>query len=354
MRGIRRWLTTAAFVAGTSAAAGQVPAPLAAPVSESSTVAGGTVVGSAGMAAPQLPAAASEPPIAAALPTGTVVGSARNPVANVTILSPAQNVTVAPAPPAGGASIIVPPRVTPIPGAPVVVGPTGVLVPAPVPAGPPVAGCGLPNPAGDCCGPIGADGPIGQEVYVRVGANFPIGNGLLARGLNTGYTVQVGGRSQFFDPSGTSAWAVDVHVHWSYNNADSQDVVTVRGEPVFVRELHRWAVGLGVGRDTFLTAPGFVGGTWDANFRLGWDVGGRWGSGHVDLNPLFEPDGYRRHQDVFAQTYVGVMATMEVPVGGWTGIAGGRLEWDYTFADFIPKGSSFHEINALLMCGVRY
>jgi hypothetical protein len=236
----------------------------------------------------------------------------------------------------------------------VVVGPTGVVVPPPVPAGLPVAGCGLPKPAGDCCGPVGADGPIGQEVYLRFGANFPIGNGLLARGLNTGYTVQVGGRSQFFDPSGTSAWAVDVHVHWSYNNADSQDVVTVRGEPVFVRELHRWAAGLGVGRDTFLTAPGFVGGTWDANFRLGWDVGGRWGSGHVDLNPLFEPQGYRRHQDVFAQTFAGVMATMEVPVGAWTGIVGGRLEWDYTFADFIPKGSSFHEINALLMCGVRY
>jgi hypothetical protein len=220
---------------------------------------------------------------------------------------------------------------------------------------PPVAGCGLPGPAGDCCGPVGANGPIGQEIYVRFGANFPLGNGLLARSLNTaGHTVQVGGRSQFFDPPGDAAWALDLHLQYEFNNADAQDVVTFRGEPVLVRELHRWAVGLGGGRDMFLSAPGFVGGTWDANFRLGWDVGGRWGTGHVDLNPLFEPEGYRRHQDVFAQAFAGVLATVEVPVGGWTWVGGGRLEWDYTFSDLIPKGSSFHEINVLLMCGVRY
>jgi len=242
--------------------------------------------------------------------------------------------------------VVIPPPAGPVPGGPV--------IPPPVPTGAPVAGCGLPNPAGDCCGPVGANGPVGQEVYVRVGANFPLGNGLLARSLNTGITTQVGGRSQFFDPAGDAAWAVDVHVQFQYNNADSQDVVTFRGEPVFVRELHRWAFGLGVGRDTFLSGAGFVGGTWDANFRLGWDVGGRWGSGHADLTPLFEPEGYRRHQDVFAQTFAGVMATMEVPVGGWTWIGGGRLEWAYTFSDIIPKGASFHEINALAVCGVRY
>jgi hypothetical protein len=95
MRGIRRWLTTAALVAGTSAAAGQVPAPLAVPVSESSTLGGGALVGSARNAAAQLPAPVSEPPIAAALPTGIVVGTTRNPVANVTILSPAQGVPTA-------------------------------------------------------------------------------------------------------------------------------------------------------------------------------------------------------------------------------------------------------------------
>ncbi|HKB03179.1 MAG TPA: hypothetical protein VKD90_13215, partial [Gemmataceae bacterium] len=91
MRGIRRWLTTTALVAGTSAAAGQVPAPLV-PGPGLPALEGGTVVGSALMAAPQLPGplptAANEPAIAAALPTGTVVGSTRNPVANVTILSP--------------------------------------------------------------------------------------------------------------------------------------------------------------------------------------------------------------------------------------------------------------------------
>ncbi|MBO0697433.1 MAG: hypothetical protein J2P46_03500 [Zavarzinella sp.] len=350
MRGIRQWLTTAALVAGTSSAAAQRPASLPPPVSDfpsATDLPGGTVVGSSRAPASPYPPPAlvpgSDPAIATALPSGRVVGSNRAPVANVTILSPAQSMTTAPLPPAAAATVVVPPPA----GAPTIA--------PPVPNGPPMPGCGVPYPGGDCCGPVGANGPIGQEVYLRVGANFPLGNGLLARSLNTaGLTTQIGGRSQFFDPQGDAAWAVDVHLQYQYNNADAQDTVTFRGEPVFVRDLHRWAVGLGGGRDMFLTAPGFVGGTWDANFRIGWDVGARWGSGHVDLTPLFEPDGYRRHQDVFAQTFAGVMATMEVPVGGYTWICGGRLEWDYTFSDLIPKGSSFHEINTLVVLGVRY
>jgi hypothetical protein len=354
MRGIRQWLTTAALVAGPSAAAAQLPGPLPPPVSDSPpsmALPGGTVVGSTRTLGSQLPPPAlvpvSEPAIAAALPGGSVVGSTRAPVANVTILRPAQNTTMAPAPPAAAATVVIPPPAGPMPGS--------MVMPPPVPNGPLMAGCGLPNPTGDCCGPVGANGPIGQEVYLRVGANFPLGNGLLARSLNTaGLTTQIGGRSQFFDPQGDAAWAVDVHLQYEYNNADAKDTVTFRGEPVFVRDLHRWAVGLGGGRDMFLTAPGFVGGTWDANFRLGWDVGGRWGTGHVDLTPLFEPDGYRRHQDVFAQAFAGVMATVEIPVGGWTWIGGGRVELDYTFSDLIPKGSSFYEINTLAVVGVRY
>ena len=94
--------------------------------------------------------------------------------------------------------------------------------------------------------------------------------------------------------------------------------------------------------------------TWDANFRLGWDVGGRWGSGHVNGTPLFEPDGYRRRHDVFGQAFAGLMATMEMPVGAYTALGGVRVEWDYTFSDILEKGGSFHEVTTLLVMGVRY
>jgi hypothetical protein len=222
----------------------------------------------------------------------------------------------------------------------------------PITTNAPVAGCGLPG--GDCCGPIGAHGPVGQEVYVRIGASFPIGNGLLARALNTGYATHVGGRAQFFDPSAASAWVVDLHGFYTYNNANAEDIITVRGEPVTVRALHRSGVGAGIGQDYFLAGPGFVGGLWDANLRYGWDVGGRWGSGHTDLNNPFVPALYRRKQDVFLQPFVGLSATVDVPFGGWTCFVGGRLEWNYTSSHLIERDSNFQEVVAQLTFGVRY
>jgi hypothetical protein len=312
MRGIRRWLTSAALLTGTAASAQP----------------------------PMAPVPAAEPPIAAALPGGTVVGGLGAPAPGVTILPVADT-------PAAAAPIVVPP---PLAGKPVLV-PDGPLV-TPIAANAPVPGCGLPG--GDCCGPLGGHGPVGQEVCVRVGASFPLGNGLLARALNVGVATHVGGRAQYFDPSGTSAWVIDLHGFYTYNNANAEDIITVRGEPVTVRALHRSGVGAGIGQDYFLAGPGFVGGLWDANLRYGWDVGGRWGSGHTDLNNPFVPALYRRKQDVFLQPFFGLSATLDVPVGGWTCFVGGRLEWNYTSSHLIERDSNFQEVVAQVTFGVRY
>jgi len=317
MRGIRRWLTGTALLTGTAAWAQGPPAP--------------------------------EPPIAAALPGGTVVGSHGTPVAGVTVL-PAADKSAAAAP-AAGAPIVAPPAADAKPGAGPILVPEAPLV-TPITTNAPTGG--YAGPGGDCCGPIGAHGPIGQEVYVRTGASFPLGNGLLVRGLNIGYATAAGGRAQFFSPAGDSAWTVDLHAFYTYNDGGSQDIVTFRGEPVTVRALHRSGVGLGVGQDYFLAGPGFVGGLWDANLRYGWDVGGRWGAGHVDLNSAFVEALYRRHYDVFGQPFVGLSTTLDIPVGGYTWLFGGRVEWNYTFSDILPKGGSFHEVVAQLMFGVRY
>ena len=144
------------------------------------------------------------------------------------------------------------------------------------------------------------------------------------------------------------------HLAFTYNNAGGRDIVTLGGEPVIIRDLHRWAVGVGFGRDMFLSAPGFVAGTLDANFRLGWDVGGRWGTGHVNGTPLFEPDGYRRRPRCVRASFAGVMGTMEMPIGAYTALGGLRVEWDYTFSDLLEKGGSFHQVTTLFVMGVRY
>ena len=324
MRGIRRWLTSAALLTGTAAWAQP----------------------------PMAPVPAAEPPIAAALPGGTVVGGSGAPLAGATVLPIAEETPPLLPAPAAGAPLVAPPpaagRIVP-PAPPLV--PEGPLV-TPITTNAPVGGCGAFG--GDCCGPVGGHGPIGQEVYVRIGASFPIGNGFLARALNTGYAAHFGGRAQFFDPSGASAWVIDLHGFYTYNNANAEDIVTVRGEPATVRALHRSGVGAGLGEDYFLAGPGFVGWLWDANLRYGWDVGGRWGTGHTDLNNPFVPALYRRKHDVFLQPFIGLNATVDVPFGGWTCFVGGRLEWNYTFSHLLPKGGDFHEVVAQMTFGVRY
>jgi hypothetical protein len=123
---------------------------------------------------------------------------------------------------------------------------------------------------------------------------------------------------------------------------------------VALRALHRTAAGLGFGRDWFLWRPGFILDTWDTNVRLGWDVGGRWGSGHADFDTPFETDGYRRRYDVYGQAFAGAMGTMEIPIGGWLWLVGGRVEWSYTWSDLLPRDASFHEFAGYFMFGVRY
>jgi hypothetical protein len=320
MRGIRRWVSTAFVLAGPLVACAQTP------VGKSSQ-------------------SSDPPPIAVALPGGTVVGSTRSPITDGPILT----ATADPKPDSK-----VPPAAAPIaeptPASPII--PSGPKDAPVLPGAVPVANHLFAS--NDCCGPIGGNGPIGEEVYVRGGINSPTGTGLLAHNIQEGWTAQIGVRSQFFDPAGDAAWVIDAHVMYTRNEGRQLDIVTFRTDPVAVETLHRTAVGAGLGRDWFLSRPGFVLDTWDANFRFGFDAGGRWGAGHVDFSTPFEAGGYRRHYDVFGQAYVGVMATVEVPVGGYLLIFGGRVEGARTYSDLLQVGSDFYDVTTTLMFGVRY
>ena len=318
MRGIRRWLLTASCTLATVSAFAQTP------VGKPST-------------------RVESPPVDSDLPAGKVVGGSNAPIADVTI-----------------SAIADPPvPMPPVEKAPESPATKPVIMAIEEAKAPLVAPPGMPMPpqpdyTSNCCGPFGSHGPIGQEVYVRAGWNSPQGKERLVFNLDEGCAGQVGLRSQFFNTTGSAAWVVDTHIMYMYNEGVPKDIHTFNREPVVVTALHRTAVGLGLGRDWFLMQPGFILDTWDVNFRFGVDGGGRWGSGHVNLRNPFEEDSYRRHQDTFTQVFVGAMATIEVPFGGWTFLFGGRVEWDYMWSNFLPMESNFQEYTGYLVFGARY
>jgi len=225
-----------------------------------------------------------------------------------------------------------------------------------------------------CCGPLGANGPIGSEIYFRTGPAFLAGNSTLAESLNTGVRADLGSRTLLFDPAGTSAWVVDVGIVYIYNDGNGSRIVTTlvpTGAQIVtpqnpsleirratVRDLNRWAASLALGRDWFVTAPGFV--TWGSpcTIAYGIDAGGRWGTSHVGLNvtnPNNPTQDFNRHHDVFGVAFIGAHVDYEMPMGGWTLVLGGRLEWAYNWIGVLDNFSNnFHDISLLLTTGVRY
>src|ERR1700682_1701067 len=54
----------------------------------------------------------------------------------------------------------------------------------------------------ECLGPMGANGPIRSELYLRAGPSVPIGGGFFNETLKTGWEIQGGGRTLFFNTQG--------------------------------------------------------------------------------------------------------------------------------------------------------
>ena len=206
-----------------------------------------------------------------------------------------------------------------------------------------------------CCGPLGKHGPIGSELYVRGGPSLLIGSGDFAKALKTGGQFQAGGRSLFYTPDGYRAWIVDLNVGYTYNDGHATRSFLFRpNDIVTIRNLHRTAVGLGLGHDWWCFGPGDVGSFWSPNFRYGLDGGARYGTSHLDLNTTALGGGYERIQKIYGESYAGIHLDMEVPQGAWTFVAGMRAEWSYSFLHLLPGTNSLYSINLLLNMGVRY
>src|SRR5262245_9467796 len=68
-----------------------------------------------------------------------------------------------------------------------------------------------------CCGPVGAHGPIGAEAFVMTGPTLPAGGGTLAPRLHSGFMVEWGGRSLFFNSANDAAWTATLAVSYQIN-----------------------------------------------------------------------------------------------------------------------------------------
>ena len=226
-----------------------------------------------------------------------------------------------------------------------------------------------------CCGPVGRHGPVEYELYFQTGPSFVFGSGEYTDRLNTGWAVNGGGRSLFYNREGDAAWVLDLGLSYQYNRGTPNDLIdlfirqpSVQNQQTGarvnqpdrlvssrIRALQRTAFNYSIGRDWWVWGPGQPGAETGWNLRWGTDVGGRWGTAHVDINPNNDPRLYARRQKAYEGVFVGAHANIEVPVGGWIWFGGLRVRWGYDWMNIVPpiKGDVQY-IDLLLNTGVRF
>jgi hypothetical protein len=241
-----------------------------------------------------------------------------------------------------------------------------------------------------CCGPLGGDGPISSEWFLRNGVSMPVATGILHEALQTGWMTEFGARALFFNPDTDAAWTASASLSYTYNNSGRGDlvfrypegflrnvlnpvtglrtnVVQFENIPVTIRDYQRWSLNTALGRERYFFNPAYRPG-W--HLRFGWDSGGRWGYGRAELNDLSgivppnNPQGiesnvilFRRRSDVFGTVFVSLHSDLEVPIccGAAYFISGIRAEWNYNWTNLFPgQPRDLQDVNLLWTVGFRY
>jgi hypothetical protein len=202
-----------------------------------------------------------------------------------------------------------------------------------------------------CCGPIGGNGPVTYDIYVRTGPDFVAGSGFLAHELDSGWQVEGGGRSLFFNVPETAAWVADLGLGFTYNHSiKNPDVFTNFGNLQTVKELHRTLVRLGFGREWYLSGAA---NTCDPKWLIGVDAGGRYGPARLKINDV--PAGGGTHiSDVIGAAYFAVYSGVEIPCGCCKWEFGLRFEYDYTWQDILQQNSDVQDLMLSLTGGFRF
>jgi hypothetical protein len=136
------------------------------------------------------------------------------------------------------------------------------------------------------------------------------------------------------------------------------------GAPVFhpdqlnefvIRGMHRTSFNFSIGRDWWLEGPGIVGLASGDNWRVGVDLGGRWGTAHVDLVPTADPTNYFKKGSTTYGIFSGLNLTREIPWGATILYGGIRTEIGYDWTNVIPpQGGDIFNVNFYLNFGVRF
>jgi hypothetical protein len=220
-----------------------------------------------------------------------------------------------------------------------------------------------------CCGPLGGNGPISSEVFLRTGVTFPLGSGIFGNALDPGWAIEGGARVLFYNKAVDRAWGGELSIsNWNYNqvgpkhqvpllnlpsrstNAFGQTTTTILPElDVSVAGLNVTFANAALSREWYLIGSGDCG-AGSINWRFGMDLGGRWGSGRVDLNEI------RHRTSVFSAAYVAWHTDLEIPCSCCTLVAGVRGEYNYVFNDILQSqnDTDLQAINLLFTFGARY
>jgi hypothetical protein len=216
-----------------------------------------------------------------------------------------------------------------------------------------------------CCGPIGANGPIYSELYLRNGVSFPFG-GFYGAVLSPGYDIEGGARLLFFNPAVDAAWTVDLGVSNVFWNAArntrsttlhniqvpvpnaTPPIATVPEVTVTLSNVNITFANLAFGREWYLWRPGDDGD--GLNFRVGAEIGGRWGSVKADFNEI-------RHRTAPAESlFAALHSDIEYPCGFCILQAGLRGQFGVIWTDVLQSQNprSFQTFDLLFTFGGRF
>jgi hypothetical protein len=224
---------------------------------------------------------------------------------------------------------------------------------------PPTLSSWLAYPRPDCCGPIGGDGPIKEELFVRTGPSLAIGGPIFAHVLETGWRIEGGGRTLFFNPAMDAAWNIDLSISNTYFHGQHSDIsipltlpsITTPGTTVVtsvtVRNFNVTDANLAFGREWYLLKPANACGT---RWRAGIDAGMLLGSAKAEFHEI------QHRTDTLAGAFVSLHTDVEVPCGCCTYLAGFRVEYGYDWMDIlqISNKSDLETVDFLVTFGVRF
>jgi hypothetical protein len=254
-------------------------------------------------------------------------------------------------------------------------------LPPPTAVPPPSLSNWITHQRPDCCYPFGGNGPINAELYISNGPSIPAAGSLLHHILDTGWDVQAGGRSLFFNPSVDAAWTIDLSISNIFNHGQPTPTVPVilptqtsfasladfktMTIQAHLRQLNRTFANLAGGREWYLIGPANASG-W--KWRAGLDVGGRLGTAKaVFAETVSEPvtilgsGTFGSTRSHFTDTIYGLSISLHTDLerscGCCTFLAGFRAEWDYTWMDILKgdeNSSDLQDVNLLFTFGVRF